>query len=103
VFVRSDGRAIQAEFVDPDGDSPPNPATPATGAAGKPIALSEMILAATGSDAELDASAARAHERGAQLASSQWEDMKAGLADGIWQLRISGRVLTATSHSSRLA
>ena len=28
VFVRSDGRAIQAEFVDPDTDAPPTPATP---------------------------------------------------------------------------
>ena len=26
VFVRSDGRAIQAEFVDPDGDAPPSSA-----------------------------------------------------------------------------
>ena len=28
VFVRSDGRAIQAEFVDPDGDAPPSPHRP---------------------------------------------------------------------------
>src|SRR5207302_6309844 len=51
VFVRSDGRAIQAEFVDPDGDALPGSPTPTAGAAGKPIALPEMILAATGSEA----------------------------------------------------
>ena len=55
VFVRSDGRAIQAEFVDPDGDAPPNSAMPKSGTAEKSLALAEMILAATGSEAEVKA------------------------------------------------
>src|SRR6185503_15832344 len=55
VFVRSDGRAIQAEFVDPDGDAPASPASPEAGTAGKPLTLPEMILAASGSAAEVKA------------------------------------------------
>jgi ATP-dependent Clp protease ATP-binding subunit ClpC len=83
VFVRSDGRAIQAEFVDPDGDTQPNSPTSGMGTADKPLALPEMILAAAGSAAEVKA-LAREHtgvER--TFASAQWEDLKASLTDGM--------------------
>jgi ATP-dependent Clp protease ATP-binding subunit ClpC len=81
VYVRSDGRAIQAEFVDPDGDTPPNSAMPKTGTAERSLALAEMILAATGSEAEVEA-LAREHAGVEQtLASPQWDDLKAGLTD----------------------
>src|SRR6185295_13295502 len=42
VFVRSDGRSIQAEFVDPDSDTQAS-ATPGPVAAGKLPSLAEMI------------------------------------------------------------
>ena len=81
MYVRSDGRAIQAEFVDPDGDTPPNSAISKSGTAEKSLALAEMILAATGSEAEVKA---LAHEHAGveqTLASRQWDDLKAGLTD----------------------
>jgi ATP-dependent Clp protease ATP-binding subunit ClpC len=81
VFIRSDGRAIQTEFVDPDseavgaGDSLEAPAGP--------TALPGMILAPEGSQAELAALQAE-HARIAEvLASARWEDMKVGLSDAM--------------------
>src|SRR5262245_11210171 len=56
VFVRSDGRAIQAEFVDPDGDTPTHAiaADPDGATADRPLALPGIILAPGGTQAELD-------------------------------------------------
>src|SRR4029079_14794450 len=48
VFVRSDGRAIQAEFVDPDGEAPVDGA-----AAEQPRGLPGMILAPEGAAGEV--------------------------------------------------
>ena len=77
VFVRSDGRAIQAEFVDPDGDAPAT-REPAHGAAGKPPALPEMILAPEGTAAEVAGSRRRAcRHRGGAGSPRSWEDLKA--------------------------
>jgi ATP-dependent Clp protease ATP-binding subunit ClpC len=83
VFVRSDGRAIQAEFVDPDGDALPNPAASAMRTADKPLALPEMILAATGSAAEVKALAREHAGVEETFASPQWEDLKASLSDSM--------------------
>jgi ATP-dependent Clp protease ATP-binding subunit ClpC len=81
VFVRSDGRAIQAEFVDPDGDARASPAPPEAGVAGKPLALPEMILAASGSAAEVKALAREHAGVEEAFASPQWGELKASLAD----------------------
>ena len=48
VFVRSDGRAIQAEFVDPDGEAAGR--LRADGASERPPALPAMILAPEGTE-----------------------------------------------------
>jgi ATP-dependent Clp protease ATP-binding subunit ClpC len=83
VFIRSDGRAIQVDFVDPDGDAAGNP-LPASGAsAERPIALPEIILAPSGSASELDALQGEHRNIARTLASSQWEDLKADLADSM--------------------
>ena len=44
VFVRSDGRAIQAEFVDPDGDTPAASAPPSLDSGGQPPALAAVMI-----------------------------------------------------------
>ena len=77
VFVRSDGRAIQAEFVDPDLDE--TPARP-TDFVGERPALTEMILAPQGSDAELHALEAELAALDEAIASEEWETLKAELS-----------------------
>ena len=81
VFIRSDGRAIQVDFVDPDGDAAGNPLPAAGAGAERPIALPEIILAPSGSASELDALQGEHRNIARTLASSQWEDLKADLAD----------------------
>jgi ATP-dependent Clp protease ATP-binding subunit ClpC len=85
VFIRSDGRAIQAEFVDPDSDvaaDPPADADDATAAA-EPRALPEMVLAPEGSEAELTILKAEYTAVSDALASPAWEDLKAHLSDAM--------------------
>ena len=77
VFVRSDGHAIQAEFVDPDLDE--TPARP-TDFVGERPALTEMILAPQGSDAELHALEAELAALDEAIASEEWETLKAELS-----------------------
>jgi ATP-dependent Clp protease ATP-binding subunit ClpC len=79
VFFRSDGRAIQAEFVDPDSDGEPT-AAPAAEPTGRPPALPAMILAARGTDAEFAALAREGAEIEQALASPAWDDLKGKLA-----------------------
>ena len=74
VFVRSDGQAIQAEFVDPDLDED---AERAIEFDGRKLALPAMILAPGGSEAErhtLEMELARVE---AMIASPEWEERKA--------------------------
>ena len=84
VFVRSDGRAIQAEFVDPDSDAPSAPES-GPAAAAKPPALAEMILAPEGSKAEVAALAREMAGMEETLVSGPWEDLKAQLTDSMGQ------------------
>jgi ATP-dependent Clp protease ATP-binding subunit ClpC len=80
VFVRSDGRAIQAEFVDPDEDTPG--AVPQAGALpAKPPGLPAMILAPSGTESEHAAIEAEYASAEAAIASRAWEDLKASLSD----------------------
>jgi ATP-dependent Clp protease ATP-binding subunit ClpC len=78
VFVRSDGKAIQAEFVDPDAPLPAD-AEPAPQAASARPALAAMALAPAGTLAELEALAAEQADITATLASASWEELKAEL------------------------
>jgi ATP-dependent Clp protease ATP-binding subunit ClpC len=80
VFVRSDGRAIQAEFVDPNSDTGSAATARDRPAPGKPPALPEIILAPTGSAAELTALAGEHQSVDQTLASARWEDLKISLS-----------------------
>jgi ATP-dependent Clp protease ATP-binding subunit ClpC len=77
VFFRSDGRCIQAEFVDPDIDAAP---APAPDAPISPPALGSMILAPRGSDAEIEALAAATAEIERSIASPEWDALKRHLS-----------------------
>ncbi len=84
VFIRSDGRSIQAEFVDPDGDSPANAAT-----SGTPPGLPGMILAPEGTAAEVQVLEGEHAAIAEALASAELEDLKHALslemaAPGFW-------------------
>jgi ATP-dependent Clp protease ATP-binding subunit ClpC len=91
LFVRSDGNAIQVEFVDPDADMP----APVAGATpqqtgDRAAQLARTILGASGSEAELSALLAADGEVAARLASPEWCALKdalgAKIADpAIWQ------------------
>jgi ATP-dependent Clp protease ATP-binding subunit ClpC len=78
VFIRSDGRAIQAEFVDPDGDRAAG--RDGAAAAGSVPTLPAMILAPEGSDAELRALEEELADVAQAFLTPDWEDQKARLA-----------------------
>jgi ATP-dependent Clp protease ATP-binding subunit ClpC len=77
VFFRSDGRAIQAEFVDPDADDADVAQAPAGAAA---PALPAMILTPEGTAAEFEALTDKANGIVRSLASPEWESLKLSLA-----------------------
>ncbi len=81
VFFRSDGRAIQAEFVDPDSDARPAAASADADAPGRPPSLPSMILAPQGSAAEFGALAAEAAAIKQTLAAQDWEGLKLKLSN----------------------
>lgn len=80
VFFRSDGRAIQAEFVDPDADAAPASVPGETEPSGPPPALASMILGPRGTGAEAEALAAEHAKLERTLASVEWEELKSRLA-----------------------
>jgi ATP-dependent Clp protease ATP-binding subunit ClpC len=121
VFVRSDGRAIQAEFVDPDADTT-EAAPAATPEPGELPALASMMLAPSGSDAELAALESENTAVEAAMQSPEWEHLKAHLSaamegSGFWSRpdrfetlarlalldRVRAAADTAQSLRSRLA
>ncbi len=80
VFMRSDGRAIQAEFVDPNSDAT-SVGSAWNGASGEPPALSAMMLAPAGTTAEasaLDSEYAAIKE---MLDAPEWEDLKIAISE----------------------
>ncbi len=88
VFVRSDGKAIQAEFVDPDGDESAPEHAAAVDAEKRPT-LAAMILGAAGGPAEVEALEHDYEEMANVFASEAWGAEKAKLAermqgDGFW-------------------
>ena len=121
VFVRSDGRAIQAEFVDPDAETPGSAAAPAA-EPGELPALASMILAPSGSQAELAALEAEYANVEDAIQSPEWDKLKNELSDamhasGFWSRpdrfetlarlalldRVRAAADTAQSLRSRLA
>jgi len=83
VFVRSDGHAIQGEFVDPDNDTFDETFDPtcAEPAAVKPLALPAMILSPGGTEAEVAALAAEYTDVETAIASDAWVELKAALTE----------------------
>lgn len=77
VFVRSDGHAIQAEFVDPDLEEAPARAIEIDG---QLLALPVMILAPQGNEAELRTLKAEIARVDETMASEEWEARKAELS-----------------------
>jgi ATP-dependent Clp protease ATP-binding subunit ClpC len=116
LFVRSDGKAIQVEFVDPDADQPVAVTNTASGGS-----LAEIMLNPQGTVAErnlLDAEYTALAER---MDSSEWTNLAATLAghmaeDGFWTRpsrhavlaryalmdRVKAALATATSLRERL-
>jgi ATP-dependent Clp protease ATP-binding subunit ClpC len=80
VFVRSDGKAIQAEFVDPDSGEREGADAAAPVSSDKRQALPALILAARGEAAELKSLEHHFETIKAAFASDAWEEVKAGLA-----------------------
>lgn len=76
LFVRSDGKAIQAEFVDPESDVAGTEAPEA-----EPAALASMILAPVGSPAEFEALQAEYAGMERAISSDAWRELKATLAE----------------------
>jgi len=91
VFVRSDGRSIQADFVDPDSDPGDKmeisvPAPPRD----KRPTLPAMILSPSGTAAELSVLNIEYANIQKKLMSEAWEEQKLGLArsmqaEGFWK------------------
>ncbi len=76
VFIRSDGRAIQVDFVDPDGGAAGDAPAPAEGAAERAPTLPAMVLAPEGSEAEVQALESQAVGIARALAAEPWEALK---------------------------
>ncbi|MEZ5851590.1 MAG: AAA family ATPase [Hyphomicrobiaceae bacterium] len=89
VFVRSDGRELQAEFVDPDGDGEPTPldarsAQPSMSREpDAPATLSSIMLQPQCSTTEIELLAGRQAEIAARLASPEWKRLKSQLSEAI--------------------
>ncbi|HKZ96484.1 MAG TPA: AAA family ATPase [Hyphomicrobiaceae bacterium] len=81
VFVRSDGRGIQAEFVDPDRDTVADERPADTASPGRPLVLPAIVLAPSGSAAELGALDAELSNITQSLLAQEWEELKARLSD----------------------
>ena len=81
VFIRSDGRAIQTEFVDPGGDA--RARSRGDAAAGTVPGLPGMILAPEGTAAEMGVLEAECSGIAQVFLSPEWEERKLGLADAM--------------------
>lgn len=74
LFVRSDGKAIQVEFVDPDAESSGVVAAAGDGS------LAAIVLNAQGTAAERGVLEAEYRALAARIASGEWEELSASLA-----------------------
>jgi ATP-dependent Clp protease ATP-binding subunit ClpC len=80
LFVRSDGNAIQVEFVDPDADAAGDAVAAASAGPAPPSALASIILAPRGSPEELRTLQAEFSDIELTLRSAEWNGLKDGLA-----------------------
>jgi ATP-dependent Clp protease ATP-binding subunit ClpC len=76
LFIRSDGKAIQAEFVDPDSDPAQDGEPHAVLQPGERVPLAAMILGAGGTPAEVQTLEQELGAIQASLASEPWEKLK---------------------------
>jgi ATP-dependent Clp protease ATP-binding subunit ClpC len=81
VFIRSDGRAIQTEFVDPGGDA--RARSRGAPAAGAVPGLPGMILAPEGTAAEMEVLEAECSGIAQVFLSPEWEERKLRLAEAM--------------------
>jgi ATP-dependent Clp protease ATP-binding subunit ClpC len=79
LFMRSDGTALQAEFVDPDDGEAFTRSEPPKTPAGRTPSLAEIILAPAGRDAEKSLLATLTDDIVARLGSPEWEAAKAAV------------------------
>jgi len=86
VFVRSDGTALQADFLDPDSDGEPVPMDAAFLDPPQPTelpSLPSLIQAPQCTQAEIDFLAKEQDEIAARVSAPQWMSRKAELAEAI--------------------
>lgn len=88
LFVRSNGKEIEVEFIDPDGEAKP-PADSTPEAAGKELHLAEIVLDAYGISSEVEFLEMRFNEMTAIIQGRDWKDHKSAAlarmsASGFW-------------------
>jgi ATP-dependent Clp protease ATP-binding subunit ClpC len=81
LFMRSDGEAIQAEFVDPDADSAAADHVAHDGPAAPAAALADIILSPQGTPDEYAVLQAEYAHIEQTLESTEWEELKNKLTD----------------------
>ncbi len=80
LFIRSDGKAIQAEFVDPDSEEGEDGGAAALSGPDERVPLPAMILGASGTPAEVQSLEEKFAAIAATLVSQPWEERKAQAA-----------------------
>lgn len=80
LFVRSDGRALQVEFVDPDADSEAAPPADMEPVAPTGLTLARMIVQPTGAASERMALIAERHQLESRLTDERWTMLESELA-----------------------
>jgi ATP-dependent Clp protease ATP-binding subunit ClpC len=87
LFVRSDGKALQVEFVDPNPAA--EPAIPVdqepVGVSGSALSLAHMMLHPTGTAAEIAALVAQLNEFDATVTDDRWTSIQGELASRMQQ------------------
>lgn len=110
LFVRSDGEAIQVEFVDPDADQAsgaPAPAEPVPAAGLPTFEIASVVLQPSGSRAERDQLQAALTHVERELTGAAWEALRDDLARqlsdaGFWDRDDRQRVLARYALMDRV-
>ena len=83
VFIRSDGRSIQVEFVDPDSGERSGPPTAAKANGASAPTLPQIVLSPEGSEAEFGLLASEHAAVAGTLTSARWDDAKLQLSEAM--------------------
>jgi ATP-dependent Clp protease ATP-binding subunit ClpC len=107
VFMRSDGQAIQAEFIDPDSDDQGAPAAEPDARSGT-LTLAHIALAPKGERDEVATLADEQQKIAGQIASNEWTERKSRLtaemhAPAFWEREDRVHVLSRLEMMDRLA